>query len=490
MAIVDVGNMPGANLKAYMMLPIRILVFSLFFSIMYPMFLILGFLRALYLRIVIGPPSKILKYGTYPYPNTSGAGRPTHKAATHYPAQFLYDKPLDEAKLRAALLNLTAEDGIAADEVELTFKEEKPNDWPTSGSYDVTSALLPSFKKGYSYINKLFGPPFGEAAGYKEKIKIFVYNNDPGKPTVMHYGGSAEGWDGSSNYNFVKELMRRYAGLPPKAVFAKPEISAEGAAKFDEASFLLFLLKMPFNVFMNVRGAVWNMIRAATWAGGNEAFAPKIVAMNFTNEESEKLTKGCKKLGASPFAAFTFASQKAMREVVGTPFTTICNQASLQTRFYPVEGQGKERDFVGDWLVGLITKVPGDLTLEGAQADYKTMIQDLNDGGPLTKNAVMAKAYGVANSGAAGFEIMPPYNDGAHMMDRTLFMNNYGVRDMPPEVPFHTWNWNAPMWLGVNTISVNGKTTTLVGSCMWSLPIVEAIRDSIEITLRDIMKSA
>jgi hypothetical protein len=69
-------------------------------------------------------------------------------------------------------------------------------------------------------------------------------------------------------------------------------------------------------------------------------------------------------------------------------------------------------------------------------------------------------------------------------------MNNYGVRDMPPEVPFHTWNWNAPMWLGVNTISVNGKTTTLIGSCMWSLPIIEAIRDNIEITLRDIMKKA
>ena len=29
------------------------------------------------------------------------------------------------------------------------------------------------------------------------------------------------------------------------------------------------------------------------------------------------------------------------------------------------------------------------------------------------------------------------------------------------------WNWNAPMWLGVNTINVNGKTTTLIGSCLW-----------------------
>jgi len=320
--------------------------------------------------------------------------------------------------------------------------------------------------------------------------QLVVYNNDPGKPTIIHFGGSAEGWDGSSNFNFVKEVMRRYAGLPPKAVFAKPEISVEGAATLDDVSFLPFLLKMPFNIFLSVRAAVWNTIRAATWAGGNEAFKPCIATMNFTNEESAQLAKGAKKLGASPFAAFTHASQKAMVEVVGTPFDTICNQASLQTRFYPVEGQGKDRDFVGDWLVGIITKVPGDLTLAGAQANYKTVIDDLNAGGPLTKNAVMAKAYGVVGSGAAGFEIMPTYNDSAHLMDRTLFMNNYGVRDIPTPTPFHTWNWNAPLWLGVNTISVNGKTTTLIGSCMWSLPIVEAIRDSIEATLRGIMKEA
>lgn len=49
----------------------------------------------------------------------------------------------------------------------------------------------------------------------------------------------------------------------------------------------------------------------------------------------------------------------------------------------------------------------------------------------------------------------------------------------------------APIWLGVNTITntiqVNGKTTTLVGSCMWGLEIVESLRDSMEVTLRDIM---
>ena len=118
------------------------------------------------------------------------------------------------------------------------------------------------------------------------------------------------------------------------------------------------------------------------------------------------------------------------------------------------------------------------------------MIKDLDEVGPLTRATFMAKAYGVVNSGACGFEVMPTYNDNCHMWSRTLFMNNYGVRTMPPESPFHTWNWNAPTWLGVNTISVNGKTTTLVGSSMWGLEIVEQIRDNMEITLRGIMKEA
>jgi len=167
-----------------------------------------------------------------------------------------------------------------------------------------------------------------------------------------------------------------------------------------------------------------------------------------------------------------------------------CNQASLQTRHYPVKGQGKERDFVGDWLIGAVTPVGEAYTLDEATKQYKTMLTDLDEIGPITKRAVWAKAYGLTNNGAAGFEIMPAFNDDLHIMDRCLFMNNYGSRTMPSESPFHTWNWNAPIWLGVNTIQVNGKTTTLVGSCMWGLEIVELLRDSMEVTLRGIMAKA
>ena len=47
-------------------------------------------------------------------------------------------------------------------------------------------------------------------------------------------------FDGSSNFNFYKELMSRYVGTE-KEVFQKPEIAPESAA-FDSASFVWFLL--------------------------------------------------------------------------------------------------------------------------------------------------------------------------------------------------------------------------------------------------------
>jgi len=64
-----------------------------------------------------------------------------------------------------------------------------------------------------------------------------------------------------------------------------------------------------------------------------------------------------------------------------------------------VEGQGAERDVVGDWLVGMCTRVGEEFSLADATADYKKMVADLDEAGPLTHAAFMAQAYGVASSG-------------------------------------------------------------------------------------------
>ena len=82
------------------------------------------------------------------------------------------------------------------------------------------------------------------------------------------------------------------------------------------------------------------------------------------------------------------------------------------------------------------------------------------------------------------------FNDDVAPAEVRIFMNNYGVRTVAPESGKYAWNWNAPMWFGVNTINVNGRTTTLFGSSLWGLPLVEAMRDNIEATLREIMTHA
>ena len=139
----------------------------------------------------------------------------------------------------------------------------------------------------------------------------------------------------------------------------------------------------------------------------------------------------------------------------------------------------------------MCSQVPQDsYTLQDAQASYAEMSADIKNLGPMTQKSIWAKAYGIFNCGAAGFEALPSYNDPAHVLHRCIFMNNYGIRTVNEECGMLTWNWNAPFWLGINTINVNGKTNTLIGSMMWGEEVVAAIRDNIEVTLREIMAQA
>jgi len=372
--------------------------------------------------------------------------------------------------------------------VELVFKNEVPQDWPPTGSVSLSHFVpksLPQALGREAHYNDYWEALMGKPKGMK--VRLHVFNGKPGKPTVVFFAGSINGWDGSSNYNFNKELQSRYMGNPPNPVFQKPVITAAAAAKADSHADMIgfgkFMLSMPINLAVSLGGMLWNGVRAAKWAGGN-GIGAKITAMNFNEAESKALYNGAKALGVSPFACFTYAAHKATSEVLGQPFTTIVQQASLQTRHFPVTGQGNSRDFVGEWLVGPLAYADADYDLQKAQQGYVEMTADLDDFGPRTQRSFMAKAYGLLSCGAAPFEIVPTYNDDAHVLDRTLFMNNYGVRKNANPA-FAAWNWNAPLWLGVNTINVNGQTTTLVGSAFWGLDVVEALRDHMETTLRE-----
>eukprot|EP00747_Dinoflagellata_sp_TGD_P069402 gnl/TRDRNA2_/TRDRNA2_156117_c1_seq1.p1 gnl/TRDRNA2_/TRDRNA2_156117_c1~~gnl/TRDRNA2_/TRDRNA2_156117_c1_seq1.p1 ORF type:complete len:353 (+),score=43.69 gnl/TRDRNA2_/TRDRNA2_156117_c1_seq1:50-1060(+) len=322
-------NIPGTSAKAKMMLPLRLLVVGLLFTLFYPIFLLLGLLRAIFLRVVKGTPSQILKYGTY---------GDTHAKGAHYPCQQIYKEPLDEVKFRKALVDLCAEDGIDEKDINLVFhNDEKPNDWPKAGGFAggfEVDCFIESLKTGpenrnsHHYMFYLMGN--GDRKEPDSIIQCHIWNNARGKPTVMYWGGSGMKWDGSANFNFVKELINRYMGMAPNKVFQKPEIKPESAAKFDQGSFLAFLLQMPVNTAINLWNIQWNGFRSAKWAGGN-GFGPRISGMNFNEEESGKLYHGAKKVGLTPFGAMAYAVIKACKEVMGDQPRYMTQQSSLQT---------------------------------------------------------------------------------------------------------------------------------------------------------------
>ena len=226
------------------------------------------------------------------------------------------------------------------------------------------------------------------------------------------------------------------------------------------------------------------------------SFGCDLQALNFTEAESRALYSGAKALGVSPFACFTYAAHRACTEVLHQPFLVIAQQANLQARHFPtaistraIGGLCVDGHLVGDWLVGPVTRVNADYNLQVAQAGYESMKADVDKFGPKTQKSFMAKAYGLVNCGAGQFQTLPTYNDDAHVVDCCLLMNNYGVRSTANPA-LEAWNWCAPLWLGINTINVNGRTTTLIGSCMWGLEVIEALRDHIEGTLREIMACA
>ena len=96
-----------------------------------------------------------------------------------------------------------------------------------------------------------------------------------------------------------------------------------------------------------------------------------------------------------------------------------------------MEGECAERNFVGDsdWLVGMCTRVGEEFSLADATADYKKMVTDLDEAGPLTRAAFMAQAYGVARARAlSGFECMPTYQGNPTCSDALI---QYGCAGCP-----------------------------------------------------------
>ncbi len=103
--------------------------------------------------------------------------------------------------------------GVGEREIDLQFPKEAPNDWPPRGSsfvdHSVESQKNPEQPGGHGFFD--YADERKKRGDKPVKIRMHVWNGEAGKPTVAYFYGSMMCWDGSSNFNFNKELMSMWS---------------------------------------------------------------------------------------------------------------------------------------------------------------------------------------------------------------------------------------------------------------------------------------
>lgn len=493
-------TVPGNSILSKVMLPIRLVLFVAMMCTLWPLTYILMVLMVLRRRIFIGLPSKII-------PTGSRGGK---VGGMYYPAEMVFDKPFDKDRLTAVFKEMGKEADYTDDELRITFEDEVPHkEFPKSGAtepdYYVENG---KFQNWFCAHVSLHLPDSTAKTGLYRGASIWlrIFNGSPGQPTVIRVGLDGARFDGSACFNYMKELVNRYCGGQKTDFYqwGKIQINPECAKKLDDWSTLGFLAHMTYALWTNGTSTYWHTLQSASCFGGpcgcygsvaksllNADFADnKMALINFDKADSTRLAQGCKKLGIKPFAAMTYSAVRAYKAVLGNSPHALQQQSSLQTRYWRAEGQGKDltkdRNFVGDWLLGPLQYPSSDYTLKEAMSGYSNLLSDLDNCGPGVKKAFWAKAYGFYTQGSALFECPWFYPDDS-CISNGIFFNNYGIRDVHPDSGFKSWNWGAPFRLGFNTICVNGVTTITCASSYTGLPTLRAIRDHAEASLRLIM---
>lgn len=494
-------TLPGNTLLSKMMLPVRVGIFVILMCTLWPLTYIMMVLLVLRRRIFIGSPSKII-------PTGSRGGK---VGGMYYPAMMVFDKPFDKDRLTAVFKEMAKEAEYSDDEIRLTFEEEVPHkEFPqTSGAvepdYYVENGVFQNW--ACSHGTKHLPDSTARTGFYRgASVWLRVFNGSPGQPTVINVGLDGARFDGSSCFNYMKEIVNRYCGGKKTDFYqwGKTQIDPDCAKKLDDWTTPGFLQHMTWALWKNGTNTYWNTLRSACCFGGpcgcygsiaksllNADIADsKMALINFDKADSARLTQGCKTLGIKPFAAMTYSAVRAYKAILGHMPHALQQQSSLQTRYWHMDGQGKDptkdRNYTGDWLLGPLQYPAPDYTLKEAMKGYKSLLDDLDNCGPSVKRAFWAKAYGFFTQGSALFEVPWFYPDDSCLADG-IFFNNYGIRDVHPDSGFRFWNWGAALGLGFNTICVNGVTTITCASSYTGLPVLRAIRDHAEATLRLIM---
>lgn len=411
----------------------------------------------------------------------------------HYAGQIVFRSKFDDrAKLTEAFHSVAAACNFPEELVCLEWDDEtSPRPYSAGNTVQASNHYVFTEKEHYNF--KKHAKRFSK---YVAAVHAFESVDEAtGEPTtVMWLYLPGKKWDGTSCFNFMKEVVARYHGEVNENVTKADEMltmTEDAKAALDNPLYILrYLLLLPLAIFLNLSATLWEKADAKHTPHRLGAKGDREMSfLNLTADQSKAMCAAFKASNMPPTAGLLYTLVTAYKRHVGVYPFGINLQASLQTRaFAPVI---KERYLIGDWLIGPCYKVRkvfkglkaalghGEEEYwkpEDAKTLYTQLIHDVTNCTGRVREAFVAREYGVIKGGPAPYQNQDLYGDINRMNDSILF-NNYGPRFMHPEAKAVSWNWTGPGKLDCNTISVNGCTSITLASTVMGIEKVTAVRD-------------
>jgi len=250
--------------------------------------------RACYQRCRKGHASEILHL-----PST------LNKPMGGYACQMVFNKKFDIEKLRTITLQLSKDCGIDEKFVRVDLEPKPPHGtWPSAGSGPMRSDHYVGEGSG------MFGQEnwlktmdiLNMDKGKDTIIWLRVWNGvRNGEPTVIHWKGPGEVWDGTSCFNFTKELINRYHGNAPKSDLyqdGKLQLNDEVKKKLNNASFCKFLCwQQPTSICYNIHRLAWRFGGTIWPCCGGPGPDQVAAVINLNADDSQTFASGAKKIG-------------------------------------------------------------------------------------------------------------------------------------------------------------------------------------------------
>lgn len=416
----------------------------------------------------------------------------------HYAAQFVFQYKFDTMKLRKALLETGSNALILHKDYYLSYEKNDSlsmnNNTMMQDSNHFIYQHVPNYnfkkdsKKWSKYKVALDGWYREENGLITSVFWLFL----PGKP-----------WDGTSCFNFMKEVIGRYFDEPNYYIYNGYSFkwNKQIEKNFNHPYFILkHVLSIPRNIYLNNQCTKkqYSNIRQKRGEIGDR----EMCFLNLTKEYSLSLTNALKKieLRNDPF------SQKGLPPLAAILYSVVCSyyrtlneypvgvaiQASLLSySFDKSEEENNDkinnRFYIGDWLIGTFFKIRHEFEKSPQKmlymkAIYYKLVSELKNGTGCVRDAFLARTYSIVKGGPAPFQNEKTYSGYNELNDSILF-NNYGIRNMNSQCNPVSWNWTGPGKLCCNTINLNGQTCITFASTLLSIEELKMIRDSTKMIL-------